>query len=110
MRIGIRARLLAGFVAVALFTGALGWYAVGGMERLNDGQRTLAVDIFGGTYLMATWLDQSSEARSDLLAYLLTDDATERARLDHQMTALDRSLDAISQQMDAADIDRQDVS
>ena len=62
-------------MTVALFTGALGWYAVGSMERMNAGQRTLVVDVFGGTYLMATWIDQSTEARLDLLAYVLTDDA-----------------------------------
>src|SRR5207253_1602564 len=38
---GIRAKLLAAFVAVALFTAALGWYTVGGMARLNADQRTL---------------------------------------------------------------------
>src|SRR5438477_10271457 len=109
MTIGIRAKLLAGFVTVALFTGALGWYAVGSMERMNAGQRTLVVDIFGGTYLMATWLDQSAEARLDLLAYVLTDDADERARLRDRMTVLDTSLDELGLRMDAADIDRQDV-
>src|SRR5919202_3908406 len=106
MTIGIRAKLLAGFVTVALCTGALGWYAVGGIEHLNEGQRTLVVDIFGGTYLMANWLDQSSEARSDLLAYLLTADDTERTQLRNRMTALDTSLDDLGRQMDAADIDR----
>src|SRR5437763_16762623 len=109
MTIGIRAKLLAGFVTVALFTGALGWYAVGSMERMNAGQRTLVVDVFGGTYLMATWLDQSAEARLDLLAYVLTDDADERARLRDRMTVMDTSLDELGLRMDAADIDRQDV-
>ena len=69
MRIGIRVKLLAGFVATALFTGVLGWYAASSMERLNDGTRTMSVDVFGGTHLLATWLDRSWESRSDLLPY-----------------------------------------
>src|SRR5438105_15815923 len=108
MTIGIRAKLLAGFVTVALFTGALGWYAVGSMERMNAGQRTLVVDVFGGTYLMATWIDQSTEARLDLLAYVLADDGQERARLRADMTALDTTLDELGRWMDSADIARQE--
>ena len=70
MRIGIRIKLLAGFAVVALFTGALGWYVAGAMEHLNAGQRILYGDVFGGTHLLARWIDQSWEARDDLLAYL----------------------------------------
>ena len=72
--LGIRARLLAGFVAVALFTGVLGWYAVSTMANMNSGQQTTYGDIFGGTHLLAAWVDTSWEDRADLLDYLLTED------------------------------------
>ena len=35
-RLGIRARLLCGFVVMALITGTLGIYAVVGMEQLSS--------------------------------------------------------------------------
>jgi signal transduction histidine kinase/ActR/RegA family two-component response regulator len=109
MRIGIRVKLLAGFVATALFTGVLGWYAASSMERLNDGTRTMSVDVFGGTHLLATWLDRSWESRSDLLPYLLSDDPAERARLRNDMASIDAELANIVLRMDEADTDREDV-
>src|SRR5712691_10749081 len=109
MRIGIRVKLLAGFVATALFTGVLGWYAASSMERLNDGTRTMSVDVFGGTHLLATWLDRSWESRSDLLPYLLADDPAQRDRLRGDMAAIDGELANIVRRMDEADTDREDV-
>jgi signal transduction histidine kinase/CheY-like chemotaxis protein len=109
MRIGIRVKLLAGFVATALFTGVLGWYAASSMERLNDGTRTMSVDVFGGTHLLATWLDRSWESRSDLLPYLLADDPAQRDRLRTDMTVIDGELTNIVRRMDEADTDREDV-
>jgi methyl-accepting chemotaxis protein len=109
MTFGIRAKLLAAFVAVALCTAALGWYAVTSMERLNDGQRTLYGDIFGGTHLLARWVDTSWEARSSLLVYLLTHEAAERTQLRARMAELDGTLDDLVRQMDEADTDRKDV-
>ena len=109
MRIGIRVKLLAGFVATALFTGVLGWYAASSMERLNDGTRTMSVDVFGGTHLLATWLDRSWESRSDLLPYLLADDPAQRDRLRSDMTVIDGELANIIRRMDEADTDREDV-
>ena len=64
---GIRAKLLAAFAATALFTGALGLFAVDTMERLNDGERTMYGDLFGGTHLLATYIDEVWQARSDML-------------------------------------------
>jgi signal transduction histidine kinase/ActR/RegA family two-component response regulator len=109
MRIGIRVKLLAGFVATALFTGVLGWYAASSMERLNDGTRTMSVDVFGGTHLLATWLDRSWESRSDLLPYILADDPANRDRLRNDMSAIDGELANIILRMDEADTDREDV-
>src|SRR5919201_1888266 len=109
MQIGIRAKLLAGFAVVALFTVALGWYAAGAIEHLNAGHRTLYGDVFGGTHLLATWIDTAWEARSDLLGYLLVDDPAERTRLRTEITSLDGTLNELARQMDAADTDRQDV-
>lgn len=48
-------------MAVALFSAALGLYAVNGMERLYADQRTLYGDVFGGTHFMATWLPARPE-------------------------------------------------
>src|SRR5919198_487476 len=109
MNLGIRPKLLAAFAVVALFTGVLSWYAVTAMERLQGGQVTLYGDIFGGTHLLATWIDQAWESRSDLLAYLLTEDPAERNQLRARMVELDASLEDLGRQMDEADIDRQDI-
>ena len=109
MDVGIRPKLLAAFAVVALFTGALGWYAVVAMERLQIEQRTLNSDVFGGTHLLATWIDDAWEARSAVLPYLLADDPAERARLRGRMVDLDATLSDLAQQMDRADIDREDV-
>jgi signal transduction histidine kinase/DNA-binding response OmpR family regulator len=109
MRIGIRARLLGSFVIVALCTGVLGVYALITMERLNEEQLTMYVDVFGGTHLLATYADESWGARSDLLAYLLTDDAGQRERLHSRIVSTDVKLARLVSDMDAADTDRQDV-
>ena len=110
MTFGIRARLLAAFVAIALFTGALGWYAVVTMERTNEGQRTVFGDIFGGTHLLATWVDTSWESRADLLDYLLTDDPAAAAADRASMDQFDARLVDLAGQMDEADTDREDVA
>jgi PAS domain S-box-containing protein len=107
---GIRARLLAAFVAVALFTGVLGWYAVVTMEGTNEGQRTVFGDIFGGTHLLATWVDTSWGSRADLLDYLLTEDPATAAADRAEMAQLDARLADLARQMDEADTDREDVA
>jgi signal transduction histidine kinase/CheY-like chemotaxis protein/HPt (histidine-containing phosphotransfer) domain-containing protein len=109
MRLGLRVKLLAGFAATALFTGVLGWYAASSMERLNDGTRIMAVDVFGGTHLLATWLDRAWESRSDLLPYLIAEDPAQRELLHSDMTSIDAELADLAQRMDEADTDRQDV-
>jgi signal transduction histidine kinase len=109
MRLGIRTKLLAACVATALFTGVLGWYAVGGMERMNDGERRMSVDVFGGTQLLATYIDDSWQARADMLDYLLSRDAAERETLRAEMAASDAALADLIQRMDQADTDREDI-
>jgi len=109
MRVGLRAKLLAGFVVVALCTGVLGVYALLTMERLNESQLTMYVDVFGGTHLLATYSDDSWQSRSDLLTYLLTDDPGERAKLRASIVSTDATLDQLVHRMDEADTDRQDV-
>ena len=110
MIFGIRARLLAAFIAIALFTGILGWYAISTMERMNAGQRTVYGDVFGGTHLLATWVDTSWQARSDLLNYLLADDPVSAAAYRQEMQQLDQRLADLVQRMDQADTDREDVA
>jgi signal transduction histidine kinase/DNA-binding response OmpR family regulator len=109
MKLGIRTRLLAAFVATALFTGVLGWYAIGGMERMNEGERLMSVDVFGGTQLLATYIDDSWQARADMLDYLLSTDAAERETLRAEMIAYDAALVDLIQRMDEADTDREDI-
>jgi two-component system, sensor histidine kinase len=109
MRLGLRARLLAGFVVVALCTGVLGVYALVTMAQLNEAQLTMYVDVFGGTHLLATYSDDSWQARSDLLAYLLIDDPAQRAKLRASIVATDARLRTLIEQMNEADTDRQDV-
>jgi PAS domain S-box-containing protein len=107
---GIRARLLAAFIAVALFTGILGWYAISTMEHMNADQRTVYGDVFGGTHLLATWLDTSWQVRSDLLDYLLADDPASASAYRQEMQQLDQRLSGLAHQMDVADTDREDVA
>src|SRR5216684_3608397 len=110
MIFGIRARLLAAFVAIALFTGVLGWYAVSTMERMNDGQHTVYRDVSGGTHLLATWVDTSWQARAGLSDYLLIDDPLEDVQDRQEFVLLDQRLAELDRQMDEADTDREDVA
>ena len=109
MRFPIRAKLLSAFVAVALFTGVLGVYAVSTMEGMNAGQQTVYEDVFGGTHLLALWVDTSWQDRADLLDYLLTNDPQAALGDRTEMLALDKRLVELAQAMDQADTDREDV-
>jgi signal transduction histidine kinase/DNA-binding response OmpR family regulator len=104
---GIRAKLLAGFAATALFTGVLGMYAIDTMERLNEGERTMYGDVFGGTHLLATYIDDVWQARSDMLDYLLSDEPSPAMRQSVQDS--EASLSELAKRMDEADTDREDV-
>jgi signal transduction histidine kinase len=108
-RLGVCLKLLSAFVLVALFTGMLGWYAVATIETLNSGQRTTYRDVFGGTHLLATWLDRAWETRRDTLAYALAQGPGERAQLRQRMSAGDLELEQLSLQIDAVDTDREEV-
>ena len=110
MKRTLRFKLLAGFVLVAMFTGTLGCYSVATMQQMNDGQRTLYGDVFGGTHLLARYLDESWDARASVLAYLLAHDPAERDALRLKMASIDRDLAQLAQDMDAADSDREDVA
>jgi signal transduction histidine kinase len=107
--LGVRAKLLAGFLAVALFAAVLGGYTVVTIERLSASQRTVVGDVFGGTQMLASWVDRSWETRRDVLAYALTESPEERTALRAKIAAQDTALDALAQRMDDADTDREDV-
>src|SRR5919202_2964680 len=109
MDFGIRSKLLAAFIAVALFTGALGWYTLQTLEQVNTSQRTVYGDVFGGTNLLATWVDVSWQDRESLLGILLTDDPSESSATRSEIAALDAQLADLARQMDIADTDREDV-
>jgi signal transduction histidine kinase len=109
LRLGVCLKLLSAFVLVALFTGLLGWYAVATMEKLNGGQRTTYHDVFGGTHLLATWLDRAWDTRRATFAYALAQKPEERLTLRQQMVAGDRELEQIAAEIDAVDSDRAEV-
>jgi signal transduction histidine kinase/ActR/RegA family two-component response regulator len=109
VKLGIRVKLLCSFFVVALFTLALSGYAVLTMERLNERQRTMYVDVFGGTHLLATYVDLWSSQRSSVLQYLVWDDPAVRSRLRVVMNSTELQMRELMQQMDLADTDRLDV-
>jgi PAS domain S-box-containing protein len=107
---GIRATLLGAFALLALFTGGLGWYTVLTLERLNDGQRTVYGDVFGGTHLLAEWIDESWQARWEFLEALFSDDPADWAAVRPKLQESDQRLQELARQMDLADTDREDVA
>jgi signal transduction histidine kinase len=109
-RFGIRRKLLSGYVVIALFTAMLGLYAVASLEQLNHGQHLTSRDVFGGTHLLAMWIDRASSSRRAILTYALSEDPAERAPLRAQMATDTVELERITQQIDAADIDRAEVA
>src|SRR5689334_7103562 len=79
------------------------------MGQLNDNQRTMYVDVFGGTHLLATYVDLWSSERSAVLQYLLTEDAQTRAALRADIATTYAQMRDLTTQMDQAYTDRQDV-
>jgi CHASE3 domain sensor protein len=109
MSLGIRAKLWAGFGACAICTLVLATYVYVAIGGLADNEQTLADDVFGGTLLLAQYLDVSWASRSDVQGYLLADDPAQRAEVRSQVRKLDQNVAQLSQDMDKADTDRQDV-
>src|ERR1051326_282756 len=109
MRFGIRGKLLAAFAATALFTAVLGGYAVNGMSGLNNDSQTMYDDVFGGTYLLAGYVNHSWQARSQVAMYLTAETPAQRASVKAQIGKLDQTLADDAKQLDQADTDRQDV-
>jgi signal transduction histidine kinase len=107
--LGVRAKLLGGFLAIALFAAVLGGYTVVTIERLSASQRTVVGDVFGGTQMLANWVDRSWETRRDVLAYAFAENPEERAALRGKIVAQDTELEQLALRMDEADTDREDV-
>src|ERR671933_1450725 len=95
--LGVRAKLLGGFLAIALFAAVLGGYTVVTMERLSASQRTVFGDVFGGTQMLASWVDRSWETRRDVLAYAFAESPEERQVLREKITAQDTELEQLAQ-------------
>ena len=106
---GIRFKLMSTFVVIALFTGLFGWYAIATIEELNTGQRTTYRDIFGGTHLLATWIDRAWQTRRALISYTNAQEPDRRAALRAQIAAGDVELADLEVRIDAADSDRAEV-
>src|SRR5918912_1251756 len=107
--LGIRAKLLCSFIGLAMLTIVLGGFAASTFDGLNQRERLMYGDVFGGTYLVASYLDRSSDGRATALAYLVLDDPEQRARLRQESAAVDADLRELSREIDDADSDRQDV-
>ena len=108
-RLRIRTKLLAGFMLVAMFTGVLGLSSVITVNHLNASRDAQYRDIFGGTYLVATWANAARVAESDLSAYVLEADPAVRERLKAEMLSTDTRLAEIIDEMDRVDTDRSDT-
>ena len=109
MFLGIRAKLLSSFIGLAMLTIVLGGFAMRTFDGLNERERVMYEDVFGGTYLVASYADRTADGRQAALAYLLEDDANRRAQLRQDIAAADASLVELSRQIDQADTDRQDI-
>jgi signal transduction histidine kinase/ActR/RegA family two-component response regulator/HAMP domain-containing protein len=107
--LGIRAKLLCSFIGLAMLTIVLGGFAASTFDGLNQRERLMYGDVFGGTYLVASYLDRSSDGRAAALAYLILDDPEQRARLRQESAAVDADLRELSREIDQADTDRGDV-
>ena len=79
-------------------------------ERLNHGERTMYVDVFGGTHLLGRYIDDSWQVRSDVLDMLISDDPFEREALRAGIATTDPKLVELTRQMGQADTDREDVN
>jgi methyl-accepting chemotaxis protein len=108
--LGIRGRLLAGFITVALFTGLLGVYALDSMRVINANQSAMYTDEFTGLDVFTQYADAAYQARLRVLSYLLTTDPVQREVLHQRILAGDASITALAAQLDALDFDRQDVT
>jgi methyl-accepting chemotaxis protein len=109
MSLGIRAKLWAGFGACAICTLALAAYVYIAIGGLADNEQTLGEDVFGGTQLLAQYLDVSWASRSDVQGYLLAADPAQRAEVRSRVSTLDQDVARLTQDMDKADTDRQEV-
>jgi PAS domain S-box-containing protein len=107
--LGIRAKLLGSFIGLAMLTIVLGGFAASTFDALNQRERIMYNDVFGGTDLVASYLDRSSDGRAAALAYLVSDDPAQRARIRQESMAIDADLAELSREIDQADDDRQDV-
>jgi signal transduction histidine kinase len=108
-RVGVRARTLTGFLALAVLATTLGGYGLITIQRLNDSQHTVYTDVFGGTHLLATYIDRTWHTRRDVTAYTYSTDPAARQALREQIVARDAELATLAEAMDQADTDREDV-
>src|SRR5712691_2327101 len=105
----IRGKLLIGFVAVALFAGGLGVFAINGLAAINQSQIETYVDEFGGLNAFTEYLDQAYRIRLIVLVYMATDDPAQREALRQQIADGDAQLNVLAAGLDALDVNRDDV-
>jgi methyl-accepting chemotaxis protein len=109
MALGIRAKLLVAFGALALVTAIVGGFGVYGLRQLDDGSETLYSDVLVGSHLLTKYVQQAAIGERAVLAYPMTTTPADRQALRAQITAADKALADLARQMDEADTDREDV-
>src|SRR3954453_17688706 len=109
MALGIRAKLLFAFGAMALVTAIVGGFGVYGLQQLDDGSTTLHDDVLVGSQLLTKYVAQAGIGERAPLAYPLAATPAERQALRGQIAAADKALADLAHQMDVADTDREDV-
>jgi len=109
MALGIRAKLLLTFGALALVTAIVGGFSVYGLQQLNENGTTLYSDVLVGSHLLTRYVRQASIGQRAALAYPLAGTPAERQAIRGQVVAADKALVDLVRQMDEADTDREDV-
>jgi PAS domain S-box-containing protein len=110
MKLGMRAKLLFGFLAVALFTGGLGAYTLRALDLLSAQLEAMYVDDLDGIYLLDQYSDVTWESRTSLANLLFSDDPIEQRVLRQEILASDAQLPLLFEQMIADDIDKEDTA
>src|SRR4051812_44298038 len=109
MVLGVRAKLLLTFGALALLTTILGGFGVYGLGQLQDGSATLYGDVLVGSQLLTKYVQHAATARRAVMAYPMAGATDERQALKAAIATEDRALAQLVKEMDTADTDREDV-
>jgi methyl-accepting chemotaxis protein len=110
MDLGIRAKLLLTFGAMALLTALLGGFGIYGLQQMDEGSTTLYSDVLVGSHMLTKYVQQAATGRRATLAYPMAGTPAERQALRAEIVAVDKALADLARKMDEADTDREDVA